>query len=1686
MQEPKITQGLKTEELTGRIVTLFLQSEFIILSGNWYWDMAADAVFCSDVMFSFPTEFYGVKGLIHPDDAAAIKTQLAKETELHLEFRIITSYGEVKTIVGEKIGILQAGEGIEQPESYLVKNAAEEILQKKDHGHLQQLKEIYERTERFTNTGIWWYNETTNQSWYSAQVYRIFDLPPFSLNAHLNTFSPFIHPEDRETVIEFVDKAYREQAPLHLEYRIVTANGGKYILHTSQWFFNSKGQLIMSGTFQDVTEQKQRELQLEDAKDSVQFYRQQIALDEQTIPFAHWYVNLLTRKTVYSDNYYRIFGIRPKAIPAGLAGFINYIHPEDRETVSLAHRRMMNEHKIPELEFRIVRTDGKTRYISQKAKQITDGNDLVMIGTIHDVTVQKILEKKLKEFSEAEALKTFIQAHVEEMAGIVTWVRDAKTSAVQWSEQFYKMFGLKPGQSPSTEKELVQMIHPEDRKVFSDEVSLALQQKKETSFTFRMLQRGKERNMKASIRIMHNEEKEYLIGILQDVTTEYIMQKELNQRVQLAKALSENVLDRIIITDANHTILVWNKPCEEAYGAFREDVIGKNFFDVFPKLKTEEELVLFSRVLKGESIFVPENKSLQATGYYDLRLLPLWDEDKAEVNGIIHIIHDVTKEMELRQTLNERLSFIENLVESSVDCIIAIDRNLNYMVWNKKCEEYYGLRKEQVIGKNVLEVFPSGTNTPGYDELRRVLRGETIYFSSDKNEEKDYHEAYLIPVKNQKGEISAILWISHDLSKEYELQKHNRRADETIKQTHQLQRIMTTIPDMVSIFELETNRFTFLNVETFMAHGFEPKEMEEIDRKQGLQLVHPDDHTVLANYFTSFINASDDNVVTAEYRAKNKNDEWKWFFVRGKVFQRNEEGKVTHVLNAIEDITDRKNAEQKVKARTSELRQNKEFVEAITNTIPDVVTIVENATGKIEFANHDAMEQLGFGAEEIVTMSAEDRRKLLHPDDVPAIKKYYEDFSLLSGEEENRIEYRVKNKKGDWIWLSIRGRPFKRNEKGECTHSLNICRDITAYKNAEAELRKNLTLLHYTEYLAQSGTWEYEIETGNFNWSNGMYKLFGLPEKMKVRPEIYLDHSLEEDRSIAKKIINRLKKEHDPFEEVMRIKRNGDVRTLKIKGSVLHDETGKLNKIVGVDVDITDIRKTEEQLKESRHWLEETAKASPDSITIYDLQKKQPVYLNNCLAQWTGTTVQQLIEMGIEGRLKLVHEDDRLKLLQFNSRLAHANDIDILKLEYRIKKDDGSFMWIHNRSKVFQRDGKGNVTHILSFLQNVTEEIQLREELKRRTEYAETIFDSSVDRITVFDCNYRFVAWNKRCSQVHGWTKEQVLGKSIFELFPDIQNCTEIITAQQAALKGEAAHVSLIKDECTNGYMEMFYVPLKNEKGETYAVVNIIHDVTDYVKNTQSVNELNKALESKNAELAQKNEEINHFAFVASHDMKEPLRKIQTFSDWLLQQETEQLSPKGRTLLEKMNIAVKRMDVLLEDILVLTKIHSDHHSEDVVDLNKVLSGVKEDMADALRKTQTTIEADQLLTIKGNANQVFYLFKNLISNAIKFQRPGNVPHVKITAEIVKGNELNVANAKDEYGKISFIDNGFGFEQKYAKKIFQVFQRLHGKHEFEGTGIGLAICRKIMENHHGTIEVQSEQGKGSTFTCYFPLT
>ena len=255
----------------------------------------------------------------------------------------------------------------------------------------------------------------------------------------------------------------------------------------------------------------------------------------------------------------------------------------------------------------------------------------------------------------------------------------------------------------------------------------------------------------------------------------------------------------------------------------------------------------------------------------------------------------------------------------------------------------------------------------------------------------------------------------------------------------------------------------------------------------------------------------------------------------------------------------------------------------------------------------------------------------------------------------------------------------------------------------------------------------------------------------------------------------------------------------------------------------------------------------------------------------------------------------------------------------------------------------------------------------------------------------------------------------------------------------------------------------------------------------------NTEKEKRGTALIMANKELESFSYVASHDLQEPLRKIQTFARIILEKENETLSENGKDYFHRMQKAAKRMQTLIDDLLAFSRLNTGKLKFDITDLNGIIEEVTGDFKDTIEGKIATIDSNQL----GSANiipfQFHQLMQNLIGNALKFSRPGIPPHIIIKSRISRGIILSEENAalpvdrlspEKKYSHITVSDNGIGFEPKFKHRIFELFQRLHGKDEYVGTGIGLAIVKKIVENHDGFITACGELNKGATFDIYIP--
>ena len=262
-------------------------------------------------------------------------------------------------------------------------------------------------------------------------------------------------------------------------------------------------------------------------------------------------------------------------------------------------------------------------------------------------------------------------------------------------------------------------------------------------------------------------------------------------------------------------------------------------------------------------------------------------------------------------------------------------------------------------------------------------------------------------------------------------------------------------------------------------------------------------------------------------------------------------------------------------------------------------------------------------------------------------------------------------------------------------------------------------------------------------------------------------------------------------------------------------------------------------------------------------------------------------------------------------------------------------------------------------------------------------------------------------------------------------------------------------------------------------IIHVIQDVTDTIKAEKKLKENNIDLKRSNAEL----ESFNH---VASHDLQEPLRKIQMFISRLSDTDVDRLSDRGKQYFEKINASADRMQTLIKNLLSYSRINKSKGKQEKVSLNDILDKVKEELNEIILETGIHLNVEDLPKVNGVPFQLEQLFTNLVANAIKYRNPEVTSRVTIESVLLPRTKVipDFRKKATHYYKISVIDNGIGFNNENAEKIFEMFQRLHQKNEYSGTGIGLAICKKIVQNHNGYIEAEGVEGNGSSFHIYLP--
>lgn len=981
----------------------------------------------------------------------------------------------------------------------------------------------------------------------------------------------------------------------------------------------------------------------------------------------------------------------------------------------------------------------------------------------------------------------------------------------------------------------------------------------------------------------------------------------------------------------------------ELWGKTEKQVLNKKIFEGVPEAAGQGfEKILHDVYTTGERFIANEipvklarADSVQ-TVYVNYVYEPFRESNNI-ITGIMAVATEVTEQVKSRQAMEASELRFRNLVDQSPvamailrgeDLIIEVsNETLLKNIWRKELSE--------VTGKKLLDIFPELKDQPFPGILNKVLstglayqeKEAVAYVDSHDGRKKFFIDCEYTPLHDSAGQVSGIIVTVSDVTEKVEAREKIKDAAERIQLATEGTQTATWDLDLINKIIIHSARLSQI---------FGHDEAKKFTHLQLREMLHPEDRQNIVE--PAFAKAMETGVYYYEARVALPDKKFRWIKTRGKVIF-DPSGTPVRMLGTMVDMSDQRNAEE-----------NFVKLAAIVQSSEDAI-ISKLLDGTIISWNDSAQRIFGYTSDEMTGKHI----SVLFPND-----RMNEESEILErlrkGERVEHFETKRVTKDGRLLDLSLTISPI-RDHTGQIIGASKIARDISHQKMAERIIAENEERLKIILDASELGTYELNLRTQDFNYSDRYARMFG---QSKNNPEQHIDF-------VKRLHPDDLEKRRIAFENAYKtgtlnyetrvIWEDGSVRWIEAKGKVFFDEFNKPLKLIGTSRDITDEKLSRERIAESERRFKSVADTAPVMIWLTDLDKKA-IFLNKNWSDFTGLSEKEGLG---NGWASVVHPQDKFTTSAAFTR-AYETRSNYNK-ELRIKRKDGKYRWVQ---------------------------------------------DHAVPR---YDSEGVFIGF---------------IGTSVDV---DEQKNAKII--------------------------------LENKVEERTA------DLLD-----------------ANEQLIRTNTELEQFAYVSSHDLQEPLRKIQTFAEML--SETAQLDEKSQTYLDKINSSAQRMSNLIKDLLSYSRLSKTDERFVKTDLNEVLKSIKNDFEILIMQKNAVIFNSDLPSINAIPVQINQLFYNLISNSLKFSETD--PMIRISSEPVTEEELhNIPGLRtgDKYIHLIFSDNGIGFSQEHADQIFVIFQRLNDKQKFSGTGIGLAMCKKIVENHNGYISATGEVGKGARFDIYLPV-
>jgi len=729
----------------------------------------------------------------------------------------------------------------------------------------------------------------------------------------------------------------------------------------------------------------------------------------------------------------------------------------------------------------------------------------------------------------------------------------------------------------------------------------------------------------------------------------------------------------------------------------------------------------------------------------------------------------------------------------------------------------------------------------------------------------------------------------------------------------------------------------------------------------------------------------------------------------------------------------------------------------------------------------------------------------IHPDDQErVVKKIY---GVIEKGESNWSEfYRFRRADGSYAYVHDRG--YTIQSEGKPVRMVGSMMDISRQLNSDKAREESEENLKFAIEAAQLGTWNLSPFDQSALFNDRCKELYGYP----ADSDMYFDRLIQfvhpDDR---RRVIEAIERTLDPslkapYNIRYRVIGASDrkLRWLHCTGQAYFDSSGEPTRFSGISREITSEITSQEKIAWADQQAAMTIEGSGAGSFMVTLATNEIIYSPTMARIITGS---EAANMTRDILLASLHPED---VPIRNQAYAQAADDGELRYEARFIWNDGSVHWVRVLGR-YLYDSTGKAVSLSGIVMDITDRIESEQRLKVNEEHLRTLIEQAPVATALF-VGKNMVVDMPNEAMLKVWGKgRSVTGKPLREALPELEGQPFHDILDRVYRTGEAhSEQGARADLVVDGFLQTFYYdytykPLKNSQGEVYAILNMAVDVTEQVISRQELeqseeryrqlaSELERRviqrtdeLHQANVELVNSNNNLQQFAYAASHDMQEPLRKIQSFGSRLLSTYSDKLDDNGKYMLNRIQDASKRMSAMIDDLLAYSRLTTREGEFGAVRMGDIVQSVLADLEISIQEQKTDVVVDDLPVVWGNASQLTQLMQNLISNAVKYRLPDQQSVIRLSYHAVEDAEkatIPKLLPDHRYVRLEVSDNGIGFDEIYLDRIFQMFQRLHGRSEYSGSGIGLALCKKVVQNHHGYITARSTPGQGSTFIVYLP--